>query len=181
MYDGIKHILSQRTQQVTFKGKKSRSAPVTSGIPKGSVVGPAFFIVFFNDLPKRVDSTMLIFADDLKIYGRADMPGDEEKLQEDLNAMVERSKQWHVPFHLDKAKMKHVGKSRAQCILYSLGNEPEAPLTVTEEKDLGMTFDSSLNFEVHFAGNVKKANRILGIIRRTFRFLDDETLKLLFC
>ena len=173
MYDGIKDFLSQRTQQVTVCGKKSRSAPVTSGIPKGSVLGPLLFIVFFNDLPKRVDSTMLIFADDIKIYGRTDFPVDEDKLREDLNAMVETSKQWHLPFHPDKAKMKHVGKSRAQCILYSLGNGTEAPLTVTEEKDLGMAFDSSLKFEVHIAGKVKKANRTLGIIRRTFRFLDD--------
>ena len=124
-------------------------------------------------MPKRVDSTMLIFADDIKIYGRADLPGDEVKLREDMNAMVERSEQWQLPFHPDKAKMKHVEKSRAQCILYTLGNEPEALLTVTEEKDLGMAFDSSLKFEVHIAGKVKKANRTLGIIRRTFRFLDD--------
>ena len=183
MYDGIKDFLSQRTQQVTVNGKKSRSATVTSGILKGSVLGPLFFVIFFNDLPKRVDSTMLIFADDIKIYGRADLPGDEDKLQEDLNAMVERSKQWQLPFHPDKAKVNHVGKRRAQCIRYSLGNEPEAPLTniVTEEKDLGMKFDSSLKFEVHIAGKVKKANRTLGIIRKTLRFLNDETLKLLLC
>ena len=130
-----------------------------------------------------VDSTMLIFADDIKIYGRADLPGDEDKLQEDLNAMVERSEQWQLPFHPDKAKVNHVGKHRAQCIRYSLGNEPEAPLTniVTEEKDLGMTFDSSLKFEARIAGKAKKVKRTLVIIRRTFRFLDDETLKLLFC
>ena len=101
---------------------------------------------------------MLIFADDIKIYGRADLPGDEDKLQEDLNAMVERSKQWHLPFHPDKAKVKHVGKSRSQLIRYSLGNDPEAPLTniVTEEKDLRMTFDSTLKFEVHIAGKKRK-------------------------
>ena len=48
----------------------------------------------------------------------------------------------------------HVGKSREQCNRYSLGNEPESPLTniVTEEKDLGVTFDSTLKFEVHIAG-----------------------------
>ena len=183
VYDGIKDFLSQRTQQVTVDGKKSRSAPVTSGIPKRSVLGPLLFVIFFNDLPKRVDSTMLIFADDIKIYGRTDLPGDEDKLQKDLNAMVERNKQWHLPFHPDRAKVKHVGKSSAQCIRYSLGNDPEAPLTniVTEEKDLRMTFDSTQKFVVHIAGKVKKANRTLGIIRRTFHFLDDETMKLLFC
>ena len=101
---------------------------------------------------------MLLFADGTKIYGRADSPGDEEKLQEDLNAIVEWSKQWQLPFHPDKAKAIHVGKSREQFNRCSWGNEPEALLTniVTEEKDLEVTFDSTLNFEVHIAGKVKK-------------------------
>ncbi|XP_075253300.1 uncharacterized protein LOC142345099 [Convolutriloba macropyga] len=91
--------------------------------------------------------------------------------------------EWQLTYYPDKANVMEVGKSRAQCNRYSLGNEPEAPLTkiATEEKDLGVTFDSTLKFEVHIEGKVKKAKRILVIIRRTFRFLDDGTLKLLFC
>ena len=126
---------------------------------------------------------MLMFADDTKLYGRADSPGEEKKLQEDLNAMVEWSKQWQLPFHPYKAKVIHVGKSREQCNWYSLGNEPEAPLTniVTEKMNLEVTIDSTPKFKVHIAGKRKKANREHVIIRRTFRVLDDETLKLLFC
>ena len=184
VYDWIKDFLSQRTQQVTLNGKKSRSAPVTSGITQGSVLGPLLFVIFLNDLPKVVDSTMLMFADDTKISGRVDSPGDDEKLQEDLNALFEWIKQWQLPFHPDKAKVNYVGKSRAHCNRYSLGNELiEATLTniVTEEKCLGVTFDSTLKFDVHIAGKIMKANRIPGFIMRTFSFLDDETLKLLFC
>jgi len=42
---------------------------------------------------------------------------------------------------------------------------------VTEEKDLGVTFQSDLKFDKHIVKCVNKANRKIGIIRRTFACL----------
>jgi len=42
----------------------------------------------------------------------------------------------------------------------------------TEEKDLGIWMDNSLKFSVHAAQAASKANRILGLIRRSFVHLD---------
>ena len=41
------------------------------------------------------------------------------------------------------------------------------------EKDLGVYVDSGLSFEAHIAQAVDKANKVMGIIRRTFDFLDE--------
>jgi hypothetical protein len=43
-----------------------------------------------------------------------------------------------------------------------------------EEKDLGITIDSKLNFQQHINIQVKKANQKLGIINRTFNYMDKE-------
>ena len=51
---------------------------------------------------------------------------------------------------------------------------------VEEEKDLGITFDSELTCEKHFAEKIKKANQMAGIIRRSFMFLDPNLFKMLF-
>ena len=48
------------------------------------------------------------------------------------------------------------------------------------EKDLGVYVDSELKFSQHVENQVNKANKILGLIRRSFEFLDAETMKLLF-
>jgi hypothetical protein len=48
-----------------------------------------------------------------------------------------------------------------------------------EEKDLGITIDSKLNFQQHINIKVKKANKKLGIINRTFNYMDKEMCLLL--
>jgi len=50
----------------------------------------------------------------------------------------------------------------------------------TEKKDLGIWTDPSLKFSVHIAYAVKKANQILGLIRRSFTFLDISLMKQLY-
>ena len=44
-----------------------------------------------------------------------------------------------------------------------------------EEKDLGLVIDSELTFADHIAQKVKKANSIVGIIRRSFASLQKDT------
>ena len=48
---------------------------------------------------------------------------------------------------------------------------------VFEENDLGVIIDMELTFEEHVATKVKKANGILGLIRRSFSFLDGKLFK----
>ena len=45
---------------------------------------------------------------------------------------------------------------------------------VTEEKDVGVTFDENLIFECHVAEKVKKANSMWGMLRRTFKYMSSS-------
>ena len=42
------------------------------------------------------------------------------------------------------------------------------------ERDLGVLVDSDLSFEMHTVDKDKKVYRILGLIKRNFRFLDTN-------
>ena len=53
-------------------------------------------------------------------------------------------------------------------------------LIVKEEKDLGVIIDNQLKFHTHTSAPVKKANSILGLIKRSFVALDEDTLPVLF-
>ena len=51
---------------------------------------------------------------------------------------------------------------------------------VFDEKDLGITIDSKLKFEEHISLKARKANAIMGMIRRSFTFLDCNLFKKLY-
>ena len=56
---------TNRFQYVAINGAASGVLLVTSGVPQGSILGPILFLVFVNDLPASVTSSLvLMFADD---------------------------------------------------------------------------------------------------------------------
>ena len=51
---------------------------------------------------------------------------------------------------------------------------------ITEEKDLGVIIDRKLNFSSDIATQVKKANKMMGLIRRSYPYLDITSFRYLF-
>ena len=74
----IRSFLTGRSQRVVVNGADSSWSQVTSGIPQGSVLGPLLFLLFFNDMPDDIMSSIKIFADDTKVY--KDVQTEEDML-----------------------------------------------------------------------------------------------------
>ena len=76
-------------------------------------------------------------------------------------------------FHPAKCKCMHVGYNNLGYD-YFLGDDRIQ--TVTQEKDLGVIVQNDPNPSAHIGEIVNKANRNLGIIRRTYTFKSQHNI-----
>ena len=68
----------------------SNPCRVSSGVPQpqGSVLGPLPFLLYINDLPNNITSTIRLYADDAIVYRIIHSNDDIKKLQEDVNYII---------------------------------------------------------------------------------------------
>ena len=168
----ITEYLNNMSQVVVVNGEKSLPADVISGIPQGTVLGPLLFVVYINDLLDNTKSAGFLFADDAKIFRAVTSKEDALILQSDIKLLEDWSRTWLLNFHPDKCHILTFGKfeNTKYTHRYKIcGHEVEH---VFEEKDLGVVFDSELTFQDHICEKVRKANCIIGLIRRSFSYLD---------
>ena len=176
--DWIRAFLSGRTQKVRVGEETSGVAPVLSGIPQGSILGPVLFTLFINDLPKCVESVCKIFADDTKMYNAA---SNHDILQHDIDNLVHWSNLWDLHFNASKCKVMHIGHANPNHTYTMRNGREEIDIQdCDEEKDLGVLFDKSLKFDKHVNNIITTANKIVGIIKRSFSYLDESTLSQLY-
>ena len=69
----------------------------------------------------------------------------------------------------------HIGKDNPGTNYTMTKDGKESDIQTCEhETDLGVTFDTNLNFNKHIELAFGRANRMLGLIRRTFSYLDKD-------
>ena len=169
----ITNYLTGRKQCVVLNGCKSNWATVKSGVPQGTVLGPILFTIYINDLPSAVESHCLMFADDTKLFRSVCTANDVIQLQRDLDGLCEWSSKWQLLFHPSKCTLLSIGNSTStHSHNYSMDSSHLE--SVEYAKDLGITIDKHLNFHQHCSLTISKANRMLGIITKSFEYLNKE-------
>jgi len=69
-YNLVKSYLDERYQKVIISynnGIESNWEKIKQGVPQGSILGPIFFLIYINDLPKLAPTgtKILLYADDI--------------------------------------------------------------------------------------------------------------------
>ena len=126
-------------------------------------------------MPDKITSMIHLFADDTKIILRLTNQSQTNDLQNDIDILDEWSDKWKLRFNIAKCKTMHIGYHNDKHIYQMGSGESRMDLNqVTLEKDLGITFQDNLQFTKHLADKVKKANSMLGLIHRSFQYIDNE-------
>ena len=109
------------------------------------------------------------------ICGRKTTEDDTVSSENYINSLVEWSTLWRLPLNIEKCKCMHDGRKSTA---HSYQMNDHILENVKEEKVLGVIIDNRLKFHTHTSA--AKASTILGLIKRSFDTLDEDTLPFLF-
>ncbi|CAI6364355.1 unnamed protein product [Macrosiphum euphorbiae] len=162
----IRSYLVDRWQYVKLFNISSSKFKVSSGVPQGGHLSPLLFNIFVNSIFSNVPSVrLLLFADDAKLFSRISSSTDCDVLQSSFNNFINWCQAIGLTLNFDKCKIISFSRSRIPVDYVYTYND--SPLTrVSEVKDLGIIYTSSLSFRPHIDYITCKALRLLGFIRR---------------
>ena len=169
----IENWLSDREQRVVLNGYFSTWKRVTSGIPQESVLGPLLFVLYINDIDHNMSSPLLKFADDTKAFRDVGVMEDVDKLRSDLANLYKWSQDWLMLFNIDKCKVMHLGHKNLNAEYSLRGKVLDS---VDAEQDLGVIIHNDLKVAQQCSKVVKTANKILGMIYRTFQYKSEDVM-----
>ena len=159
-------------------GVASLYLPVTSGVPQGSLVGPLLFVIFINDLPDSIQeqTSSALYADDTKLYRPISSQSDCENLQRDISNLNTWSHNSNMKFNASKCKVLTVTRKKSP-VLTDCHLDNAILQRVQQENDLGVIVNSKLSWDTHISSIVRKANRMLGLLKRTCPLITDTKVR----
>ena len=81
------YFLRNRVQADSVNGSHSTWGNVASGVPQGSVLVPALFLLYIDDIKEKIQLNMRLYADDTIVYREINSINDHNILKEDLDTV----------------------------------------------------------------------------------------------
>ena len=136
------------------------------------------FVLFINVLPDVIpeDSEAALYADDTKTFQQITSEVDAQHLQQTLTDLTTWSSINNIKFNETKCKVLTVSRKK-QPITFNYHISSTNLHRVQEEKDLGVIITWNLSWDSHIHKITAKANKLLGLLRRTCPCLTDVSIR----
>ena len=175
--------LNDRTYSVSVNTQVSAAAPLTCGVPQGSVLGPVLFVLYTTPLSSVMKEHSVIYhsyADDTQLL-KSSSPDQLPALLQSIEACVSDIKHWMTANKLklndDKTEAMIVlsgRKSTSTPLPDSLSVGNASVSFASSVKNLGVTLDCRLTMQPHVLNVVRAANLELRRISSIRHLLSTE-------
>ena len=162
-FDLISSFLSNRHLRMVLGGKSSQEYPDNAGVPHGSILRPALFLQYTNDILDDVICNIVIYAVAIT--------------KMDFWTLVWSMRYCRVGWLVD------FNDGKTQLVLFDWSNNPDAvdlkmDESVLEEKSsfkmLGFTFSSKLDWDFYIVSIAKTASKKVVTLICSLQFLSPE-------
>ena len=140
---------------------------------------PVLFLIFINDLPDNIRSSVRLFADDCVLYRNIKFPFDCQILQADLKSLAQWETDWQMKFNVAKChSMRVIRHFPDKHILfdYTLVTLHQQKLEqVQSAKYLGITITDNLVWGQHVSEISCKATKTMGFLQRNLALAPRHT------
>ena len=90
---------------MVLNGQCSNWSSVLAGVPQGSILGPLLFLIYINELPEGLESSVKLFADDTSLFSTVYDPNmSADQLEKDLKKISGWAYKWKMIFNPDLSK-----------------------------------------------------------------------------
>ena len=166
--------LTDRTQRVVVEGECSDNAPVLSGVPQGTVLGPLMFLLYINDINADTNCSIRLFADDCLLYRVVDCTKDAAALQWDLKQLCRWADDWRMDFNPSKCYVLSITKRQVP-LSYPYTINGIQLEHVKSHPYLGLELDSTLSWNQQLKKTLSKSQRNLNLLRRNLHGCSTKT------
>lgn len=158
--------LTGRTLQVKINNSTSEKQETKAGVPQGSVLGPALFNYYINDIPKFPKTEISLYADDTAIYSHS-YYAQAAFLQNQIhvNKILCHFEKWKIKLNAEKTESiiftrKFTNKTTHQRLkIHDKIIQPAKSV-----KYLGVWMDSLLRFHTHAQKTINKFHNVLSTL-----------------
>lgn len=179
----ITSYLQERKQRVIINNEVSESCDVSTGVPQGSILGPLLFILYINDLLKKVPENILMsYADDTVVIS---IDNTWPEVEQKMNELLVTVSTWlalnKLSLNVEKTIYMAFG-NHCDCIANNLDIRiKNIPIIKVESaKYLGVIFDQRLKWDKHIEYVMNKTKYLIVVFYKLSKYMKRETLLLIY-
>ena len=176
---------SNRTLRVSIKNVLSDEHVLNYSLPQGSIIGPQGFILYTSpvgDIIRRHNIYFHCYADDIQLYVAFDhkIPGDCEQAMERITFCISDISKWmlrnKLQLNKDKTEFVVVASPTVLDLVSNIRLNIDGTLIKPSisVKNLGVTFDNTVNMSIHISNLCKTVNFHIRNLWRIRRFITQD-------